>query len=215
MSTKGWSADAVAAQLAKFAPAARTVQVAGPSAARTPAARAAPQTPRAVVVPRNPPALRGGQEAAVVEPFDPAPPERPRTFSFDMAGVPVSQNAAYRMAVLTIGGKRVRRMIKSDLAADWQDDLALAALAHRPDDWRTDGWFSLTISYQFATTQSDCDGPTKLVMDALQGVVYVNDRQVLDVRATKDPISGPGFVRVTATRLRDADKPPRKKRAAK
>ena len=43
----------------------------------------------------------------------------------------------------------------------------------------------ILINFHYGTSRSDIDGPVKLVMDALQGIVIVNDSQVRHLRVWK------------------------------
>lgn len=47
------------------------------------------------------------------------------------------------------------------------------------------GKCAVTLDWYFKTAAPDCDGPIKPMLDAISGVVYEDDRQVVEIRATK------------------------------
>ena len=55
------------------------------------------------------------------------------------------------------------------------------------------------IDFWFRSLASDVDGPVKLVLDALQGQTYVNDKQVVYVSAAKHKAGHPGQVGLSLT----------------
>ena len=54
----------------------------------------------------------------------------------------------------------------------------------------------VTLAFTFPNAASDIDGPVKSVLDALQGVVYPNDKRVVTMAVSK-VVGDPGSVRVT------------------
>lgn len=57
--------------------------------------------------------------------------------------------------------------------------------AMRGEKWSLDENYSVEISYYFAHDRSDIDGSNKLVLDALEGIMYENDRKVRELHCYK------------------------------
>ncbi len=93
---------------------------------------------------------------------------------FVVYGIPVSQQARRR--------ERVR---------NWKARVHAAAADHLPQGWNpTQEPLALTIIYFFDTIDPDVDNLVKPIQDALEGLVYVNDTQVVESRSLKRNIRG-------------------------
>jgi len=92
-------------------------------------------------------------------------------------GSPVSVNAAYRhtgrRTYMTPKGKAWKALVASAVRDVWTDAPTKRA------QWR------VSISYWFRNRLSDVGNFDKLILDALEGVVYENDREVVDLHLLK------------------------------
>jgi Holliday junction resolvase RusA-like endonuclease len=77
------------------------------------------------------------------------------------------------------------RPFLSPAAREWKTAVATYALKARPRNWSLDGTFTMNLHSVFASPLADRDGPLKLVQDALEGVAWRNDRQVVGGTTTK------------------------------
>lgn len=111
------------------------------------------------------------EQLAAFNALPPLPPI-PRGFSFRVFGSPMAWNNA-------LVRPRHGRPYLCAKAKTWKTAIAGSALAVRPLNWSQAGPFSVEIRSTFARSSSDVDGPVKLVLDALQGVAYFNDKQVV------------------------------------
>lgn len=113
-----------------------------------------------------------------------------KSFAFEVAGNPLSQNRAWR--VITIRGRG--SLGKTTEAREYQQTIAAAAVAICPARW--DGGVRVDLALHFDSMRPDLDGPIKLILDALQGVkpkggseriggCLVNDRQVRELRVVR------------------------------
>jgi Holliday junction resolvase RusA-like endonuclease len=62
---------------------------------------------------------------------------------------------------------------------------AFAKKAMRGRDPETEAPIMVTVDIWFRSKRNDLDGPLKLILDSLEGVVYGNDRQVVALHAHK------------------------------
>ena len=107
-------------------------------------------------------------------------------------GAIVSTNSAYRRA--NFGGMYMTAEGKA-----FKSRIALAAklaMGHRVP---YTGPVSIEIGYWFKTAANDIDGPVKLTVDALQGIVFKNDRQVVHLAVDKYRALDPEHVGVALT----------------
>ena len=106
--------------------------------------------------------------------------------SFTVEGKPCSVNAAYR--VVRLGNRS--GLAKSPEARVYQRRVALAARRAMRGREMLDGDLQLTLVCYWPRRNADSDGPTKLTKDALQGIVYLNDRIVVEDRSRRahDPL---------------------------
>jgi Holliday junction resolvase RusA-like endonuclease len=100
-------------------------------------------------------------------------------WGFRVPGVPVSWNNAL------VRPKHGRPFL-SDKAREWKQAIAAEALRARPAGWPLGARYALHLHSVFARSTADVDGPLKLVQDALSGVAWADDRQVVAASATKD-----------------------------
>ena len=90
-------------------------------------------------------------------------------FEFVIDGPPVSQQTRRR--------ERVRQ---------WRDEVRRAAEQHWPaGELPVTGPIMLTITYFYDSISMDVDNLPKPILDALRGLVYLDDEQVTDVLCRK------------------------------
>jgi Holliday junction resolvase RusA-like endonuclease len=102
--------------------------------------------------------------------------------SFVVPGSPLSINRCYRVGVSRQGH---RIMFYSAEGKRWKAAVACHALARRPADWPLAGRYAVTFAAYFQRASADVDNLVKPALDALQGTLWANDRQVTSVTATK------------------------------
>ena len=94
---------------------------------------------------------------------------------FCAVGRQVGVNAAYKIVR--------RRLYKSKAAMIWQDQVRKACpYTGRPVKCPV----VVEVTFYFPSSVNDIDGPVKLLLDSLQGLVYLNDRQVVHLAINKD-----------------------------
>jgi Holliday junction resolvase RusA-like endonuclease len=111
--------------------------------------------------------------------------------TFTVNQKPIAVNHAYAPAVFGRGPKKRHGFIKSEAAKQYQSAVRMAAIiAGARKIGKTAGPVFARIAFVWPTEAGDIDGPIKLTLDAMQGVVYENDRQVkrLEVERRKDPL---------------------------
>lgn len=69
----------------------------------------------------------------------------------------------------------------------------------------TDATVSVTIDIWFKTLRNDLDGPVKLILDSLEGVVYENDRQVVALSVYKHLDRKTPSMRIDVREVADAN----------
>ena len=97
---------------------------------------------------------------------------------FTVPGQPVSQNLCYQRS-------RQGRMFMTPVGKNWKAKVALFARASMPDNSHLEGPVSVEMGFYFPTRRNDLDGPIKPTLDALQPLVFLNDRQVVRLVVTK------------------------------
>ena len=90
---------------------------------------------------------------------------------FSVDGKAISTNATYLRSAN-------RRLRKSDEAIAWQTKIKYAARRAMHGKRPLSGSVECSLLIAFPTQRNDIDGPIKGILDALQGIVYANDRQV-------------------------------------
>lgn len=98
--------------------------------------------------------------------------------SFVVPGSPLGQNAVYRR-------RRGWGMYMTEQGKAWVEKIRAFCRLHLPSEWPLDDGYDVDLTHYFATLRNDGDGPVKLELDALEGILYHNDRQVRDVTARK------------------------------
>ena len=102
------------------------------------------------------------------------------TWTVRVPGRPLSWNNAL---VRPKGG---RRPFLSAEAKEWKEAVGAHARVTRPAGWPLDARYVVEVRSTFARSSSDADGPIKLALDALKGIAWNDDKQVVQVTATKD-----------------------------
>ena len=64
---------------------------------------------------------------------------------------------------------------------------------------RLEGQVSVMMDFWFASARSDIDGPVKLVLDSLNGIVWKDDQQVVELSVGKHKATKKGDVGVAMT----------------
>lgn len=102
---------------------------------------------------------------------------------FEVLEKPVSVNSCYS------NGKNGRRFMTATGKA-FKEAVAYATThGMRVGGWEDcdpDGKYIVTITYFFPSNRNDIDGSNKLVLDAMQGIVYNNDSQVVELHCYKN-----------------------------
>lgn len=96
----------------------------------------------------------------------------------DVRHKPVSTNAAYKHT-------RFGRPYMSKEGKAFKEAIAVEARRSMAGRKPMEGGVRVLIDFWFETARSDVDGPTKLVLDALEGIVYTRDSQVLNYSVGK------------------------------
>jgi len=73
----------------------------------------------------------------------------------------------------------------------WKKQIAWSAKRTRPANWNMSGRYVVEIRSWFSTNASDVDGPVKMVLDALNGIAWFDDKQVAHAPPWKevDPVA--------------------------
>lgn len=74
---------------------------------------------------------------------------------------------------------------RSELRVAWQEEVRNAARQRWRGTAPTDGLVALTITYFFDAGSPDVDNIPKPILDALKGLVYADDDQVIDLACRK------------------------------
>lgn len=100
-------------------------------------------------------------------------------------GKPLSENATKRPA---IRGRRAV-ILKTDEAEDWTARARFAAGVVMRGREKLTGDLAITVTAYWPRRNADSDGPLKPAKDALQGIVYANDRVISEdhTRRRYDP----------------------------
>jgi Holliday junction resolvase RusA-like endonuclease len=120
-------------------------------------------------------------------------PALPLSIEIVVPGSPVSVNQTY--AVASRGGRFYKRAV----ANTFQERIRSLAFAQA----QRDGWllrFKRIPIYVLIVARNirhDIDGPVKLVLDALQGVLYENDSQIQELHVYRRDGPGDPELRIT------------------
>jgi len=111
----------------------------------------------------------------------------------DYRGPIVSTNAAYR------GGRG--RFWMTEAGKNFKEFVAFEAkkAMRGKDRLNAPIAVSVLIDFWFARTNSDIDGPVKLVLDSLNGIVWEDDKQVVELSVGKHRALRPRDVGVALT----------------
>jgi len=107
---------------------------------------------------------------------------RPAELAFVVRGNPLSQNRAW--TIITWKPKKGSaahphsslKLTKE--GAEFKLEVARIASLAKPPEWDIDNEYEVTAVYYFDSRRPDCDGPGKLVLDALEAILYRRDSQV-------------------------------------
>lgn len=125
----------------------------------------------------------------------------PDAVTFIVPGPPLSINRVYQMGANRRTGQRI--MFYSAQGKRWKYSVAMHALqAIGRVRWDRTRAFAVEINSYFDNARSDADNPVKPILDALQGALWDNDRQVTSVTATKSVDTTAPRVVVTARAIR-------------
>jgi Holliday junction resolvase RusA-like endonuclease len=94
-------------------------------------------------------------------------------FEFTIKGPPVSQQTRNRQRL-----------------QQWKADVAAAATAAWPNGNAVVDDVAVTITYYYEGSSPDVDNIIKPIQDALIGIVFADDDQVVDTKSRKRPIDG-------------------------
>lgn len=125
--------------------------------------------------------------------------------SFYVAGRPVPEGST--KAYLVAGKPRITHQGGDNLKA-WRQRIATEAQRVRPDDWQDGGDMAYSIHIRFVldrpasiprwkriypTVKPDLDKTARAVLDALTGILWIDDCRVIRLSVSKDyPNSTPG-----------------------
>jgi Holliday junction resolvase RusA-like endonuclease len=97
---------------------------------------------------------------------------------FRIDGAPVSVNRSYFRAKMTPGAHR-KGLVLTPEARDFRNRCAGAALVARPLHWpKFDNIIEARITITAFNSKADIDAPAKSTLDALEGILFKNDRIV-------------------------------------
>jgi len=107
---------------------------------------------------------------------------------------------------ITIKGPPVSQQTKRrSRLQEWKADVAEAALSQIPHEFTiTDEEVSVTITYFYEDESPDVDNIIKPIQDALKGIVYYDDEQVVDTKARKRKIDGSYTIRGVSSKILQA-----------
>ena len=94
---------------------------------------------------------------------------------------PPSVNRYWRTIIVKKGKSSRAVPILSREAREYKARMATYAVGHQPSQEPV----SLTIRLYRPRKAGDIDGPLKPLLDALQGVLYVNDSQIVGLHVTR------------------------------
>lgn len=95
-------------------------------------------------------------------------------FDFVVYGTPISQQARRRIRL-----------------SEWRDKVRGAAeLRWPPEEQATQDFVKITVIYFYDRVNFDVDNIVKPIQDSLEGLVYLNDTQVVEARVLKRDLHG-------------------------
>jgi Holliday junction resolvase RusA-like endonuclease len=93
---------------------------------------------------------------------------------FTIGGNALSKNQAYRRG-------RGKRLYLTEIARNWKKTVSIQALMNKPQTWRMEGEKDVQLVFYFSNKRHDTGNPMDLMLDAMQKMLYYNDRQVRDI----------------------------------
>lgn len=114
------------------------------------------------------------------------------TIELEVPGPQVSVNRAYR------GGRG--RFFMAPEAVAFKERVMLAARLAMRGAKMLDGAVAVSVEFFYPSERPDIDGPVKLILDSLQGIVFENDRQVRLLWVTKESDKKNPRTKITCTR---------------
>ncbi len=102
----------------------------------------------------------------------------PTSISFNVAGSPLSQNRAWHIITLKGKGGGHSSLALTTEGKQYKANVARIAALARPAGWDMSAEVIVELVYCFDSRRPDHDGPTKITIDALQGVLFDNDRAI-------------------------------------
>jgi Holliday junction resolvase RusA-like endonuclease len=125
------------------------------------------------------------------------------TLIFTIGRKPVSVNATYKRGKLIAGRRGFYRSSEATLFRSAAKDAAFAAA--RLVSWpKPESVSAVEVEIVVHNTRHDADAPCKAILDALEGIVYANDRCVRSVKASKAKDGGIARVDVLVRLVADA-----------
>jgi Holliday junction resolvase RusA-like endonuclease len=126
------------------------------------------------------------------------------TITFNVIGTPVAQGSMKALGRSNAGHTIITHSNHATLKP-WRSEVAAAALAARPDQWPLTTAITLSITFRFPrpaghyrkdgtlkpaapqhkTTKPDTDKLIRSILDALAGILYNGDQQVININAQK------------------------------
>lgn len=129
----------------------------------------------------------------------------------EVPGSPVSWDAAYRTGKVYLkadasGARRsIHRPVKTDEAAQYQNDVVLLTKVARPSLWATPTDQTRVRVELYLVNDIDCDNATKLAFDAAAKAIGCNDKLFVPCYARKVVGVRPQDARVVLTFDDDLD----------
>jgi Holliday junction resolvase RusA-like endonuclease len=143
------------------------------------------------------------------------PLETPRSVSFQVFGIPKPKGSARGFAVMKAGKARAIVVADNSKALkSWEGAVRTAAQDVVGQEYFTeavtlaiDFWFGRPKSVSakrrpYLTTKPDLSKLVRSAEDALTGVLFRDDSQVVEIHATKRYVDGPAGARITVTEVR-------------
>jgi Holliday junction resolvase RusA-like endonuclease len=126
------------------------------------------------------------------------------SITIDVIGIPVAQGSMKALGRTKAGGTIITHSNGSALLP-WRQEIAQAATAKWPSDWPMDAPVSISLTFRFPrpaghfrrdgtlkpsspqwkTTKPDLDKLCRTIGDALAGVLYRGDQQIISLIAGK------------------------------
>ena len=140
------------------------------------------------------------------------------TIEFTVLGVPVPKGSTRAFAMMRNGKPFAVTTAANPKTKSWQSEVTVMAQAHAPAEGPWDGPVQLSVNFlmprpktlakkvQHHIKKPDLDKLLRLIKDALKGVIYKDDSQVVEVWASKKYHAVTG-VRILATTSSESTHP--------